>query len=158
MRAKTLFASTRATLVRELGSENFAATLFTTDVEEVLEESEWRERDKDRDDKTGAGSGDVDERRGELMGDQEKELHTIKRGEDAARDAWRRRMDIGIGGTVGGGSTSGDSSDVHGVLFKIGDGVKEALQGLGEEGQAGTVLSLVSFFFFFLSGLVVLCD
>ncbi|KAF3483342.1 twinfilin A [Arthroderma uncinatum] len=139
VRSKTLFASTRTTLVRELGSEKFSDNIFATDVEEVLDEEEWRERELDMNAKSGAGGTIGDSRLDELMGEQERELNAVRRGENDARDTWKRRMDIGIGGTVGNngqGQSSGSGASDSSVLFKTGEGVEDALQSLGQNGAA----------------------
>ncbi|KAK2879523.1 hypothetical protein FQN49_000797 [Arthroderma sp. PD_2] len=142
VRSKTLFASTRATVVRELGSEKFTDNIFATDVEEVLDESEWRERELDMNAKSGAGGTSGDDRLDELMGEQERELNAVRKGENDARDMWKRRMDIGIGGTVGSdgnngrGQSSGPGASDNSVLFKTGDGVEDSLQSLGQNGAA----------------------
>lgn len=141
VRSKTLFASTRAALIRELGSEKFAENIFATDVEEVLDEEEWKERELDMNAKSGAGGAGGDDRRDELMGEQERELNAVRRGENDARDMWKRRMDIGIGGTVSsdgnkGGQLSGAGASESSTLFKTGDGAEEALQILGQDGAA----------------------
>ena len=43
VRSKTLFASTRATLVKELGIEG--GSLFATESAEILDPKEWEDRD-----------------------------------------------------------------------------------------------------------------
>ncbi|KAI1918281.1 hypothetical protein LOZ39_002433 [Ophidiomyces ophidiicola] len=139
VRAKTLFASTRATVVRELGSEKFCDTVFAADEEEVLSESVWREREADKNaarggsgNGTGEGADDAERRRQAVMGEQERELDALRQAENEARSMSRRR-DIGIGGTVG---TDGPA-DIKGIAFPVGEGVKEALQGLqNNEGEA----------------------
>ncbi|EEQ31087.1 Twinfilin-1 [Microsporum canis] len=141
VRSKTLFASTRTALIRELGSEKFAENIFATDVEEVLDEEEWKERELDMNAKSGAGGSSGDDRLNELMGEQERELNAVKREENDARDTWKRRMDIGIGGTVGSdtnsaGQLSGPGASDSSVLFKTGVGVEGALQSLGQDGAA----------------------
>ncbi|KAI9375624.1 hypothetical protein BJX61DRAFT_531458 [Aspergillus egyptiacus] len=93
VRAKTLFASTRATLVRELGSEKFTETIFATDEEEVVDEKAWRDREAEKNGSSGDGF-----RREDLMGEKERELEAVRRAEEAARSGTPGR-DIGIGGT-----------------------------------------------------------
>ncbi|OJD23950.1 hypothetical protein ACJ73_04690 [Blastomyces percursus] len=132
VRAKTLFASTRATLVRELGSEKFASTIFAADAEEVLDAAVWKERDADRNAATGGAADDskAESRREDLMGKKERELNEVRRQEEEARSMSRRR-DVGIGGTIGRGNEDGES-ELH---IGIGDGVKEAFQQVRESGS-----------------------
>ncbi|RHZ73847.1 hypothetical protein CDV55_107641 [Aspergillus turcosus] len=135
VRAKTLFASTRATLVRELGSEKFATTVFATEEEEVVSEDAWRERDAER-----KGSGAKGEfRREDLMGDKERELEAVRRAEEEARSGTPGR-DIGIGGSFArGGFGSGVQS---GMRMTVDDDVKTALDGLQDGGLVQLVRSL----------------
>lgn len=134
MRSKTLFASTRSTLVRELGSEKFGDTVFAVDEDEVLKETEWRERDADKS-TMGAGAedeADGERRRQDLMGEQERELYLLNKAEAEARTMSHRR-DIGIGGDSG----------VDGKQMPTGDGVKEAWAEVqDEEGKAVILVSL----------------
>ncbi|PGH35557.1 PTK9 protein tyrosine kinase 9 [[Emmonsia] crescens] len=136
VRAKTLFASTRATLVRELGSEKFTSTIFAADAEEVLDTAVWKERDADRNAATGgvAEDGEAESRRHDLMGKEERELNEVRKQEEQERSMTRRR-DVGIGGTIGRGNGNGES-ELH---IGIGDGVKEALQ---QERASGSVIRL----------------
>ncbi|KAJ5497385.1 Actin-binding cofilin/tropomyosin type [Penicillium fimorum] len=94
VRAKTLFASTRSTLTRELGTEKFASTVFATEEDEVLGQDAWRERD-------GEGPNAIS--REDMMGEKERELEAVRKAEAEARSGTPRR-DIGMGGTVGTGS------------------------------------------------------
>lgn len=138
VRAKTLFASTRATLVRELGSEKFATTIFATEEDEVTSEDAWRERDAER--KGSGGKGDF--RREDLMGDKERELEAVRRAEEEARSGTPGR-DIGIGGSFArGGFGSGVQS---GMRMTVDDDVKTALDGLQDGGLVQLVRSLISF-------------
>ncbi|KAE8349982.1 hypothetical protein BDV28DRAFT_50253 [Aspergillus coremiiformis] len=93
VRAKTLFASTRATLVRELGSEKFASTIFATEEDEIVGEDAWRERDAEKN-----GSSKARFQREELMGEKERALEAVRRAEEEARSGTPGR-DIGIGGS-----------------------------------------------------------
>ncbi|RMJ25670.1 Actin monomer binding protein [Aspergillus sp. HF37] len=82
VRSKTLFASTRATLVRELGSEKFEGTVFATEVEEVVSAAAWRERDAEKRKDVGGGGdggGAGGVAREDLMGDKERELEAVRR-------------------------------------------------------------------------------
>jgi hypothetical protein len=74
VRAKALFASTRATLVKELGIEG--GTLFATEAAEILEPKEWEGRDK------SSTAGAADEA---LLTSEERELQGVKRAEDEER-------------------------------------------------------------------------
>ncbi|WEW61170.1 Twinfilin-1 [Emydomyces testavorans] len=154
VRAKTLFASTRATVVRELGSEKFSSNVFATDEDEVLSEGVWREREADMNaarggsgNGTGGEADDAEQRRQDAMGEQEKELDALRRAEDEARNMSFRR-DIGIGGTVGGDKPA----DIKGVMFPVGDGVKEALQKLDSNEGGAVLLSIVGYTFANLTG------
>lgn len=95
VRAKTLFASTRATLTRELGSEKFVKQIFTTEEEELVGEDFWREQDLE-----GNGTGKATFRREELMDDKERELEAVRRAEEEARHGTAGR-DVGTGGSLG---------------------------------------------------------
>ncbi|KAL4871156.1 hypothetical protein BDV12DRAFT_38372 [Aspergillus spectabilis] len=117
VRAKTLFASTRATLARELGSEKFADTIFATDEDEVVGEKAWREREAE---KNGSSEG---YRREDLMGEKERELEAVRRAEEAARSGTPGR-DIGIGGTFGRGPSR------MRIEMQVDGDAKEALAGL----------------------------
>lgn len=135
MRAKTLFASTRATLVRELGSEKFASTIFATEEEEVYGEAAWKERDAelngggDNGDGDGSGSGSGGFRREDLMGEKERELEAVRRAEDEARCGTPQR-DIGIGGTFG---KLGGASGMR-IEMPVDEDVRGALRGLSQGG------------------------
>ncbi|OJJ47014.1 hypothetical protein ASPZODRAFT_151596 [Penicilliopsis zonata CBS 506.65] len=131
VRAKTLFASTRSTLVRELGTEKFATTVFATEEEEVHSESAWRERDNENGPDSGAaGSGYS---RDDLMGEKERALAAVRRAEEEARSGTPGR-DIGIGGTFRrGGATSGAS-----IEARVDEEAKRALREL----QPGGIVQL----------------
>lgn len=131
VRAKTLFASTRATLVRELGSEKFATTVFATEEDEVVGEGAWRERDAE------AGGGG---QREELMDAKERELASVRRAEEEARSSTAGR-DIGIGGARGNGPAGGSTMKVQ---MPTDDEALEALKGL----QPGGLVQLVRFILF----------
>lgn len=113
-----LFASTRSTLVRELGTEKFDDTVFATEEEEIVGREAWSERDGDK-----AGVG-----REALMGEKERELEAVRRAEAEARSGTPRR-DIGIGGTFGPGTGSGMRMSVQ-----VDDAAKSALKELGDGG------------------------
>lgn len=124
-----LFASTRSTLSRELGSEKFASTVFATEEEEIVSPDAWRERD-------GENSPG---RREELMGDKERELEAVRRAEAEARNGTPQR-DIGIGGTFGPGSGSGMR-----VSMPVDEAAKTALKEL----QDGGLVQLVRLIFLY---------
>ncbi|RAL14823.1 twinfilin [Aspergillus homomorphus CBS 101889] len=147
VRAKTLFAATRATLARELGTEKFAATVFATDEDEVLGEEAWRERDAERNNKgSGSGDGAGGFRREDLMGEKERELEAVRRAEDEARNGTPSR-DIGIGGTFqrgnpfggAGGGASGMRIQMH-----VDDEVKGALGALQQGGLVQLAIEVKS--------------
>lgn len=113
-----LFASTRSTLVRELGTEKFDDTVFATEEDEILGREAWSERDGDK-----AGVG-----REALMGEKERELEAVRRAEAEARSGTPQR-DIGIGGTFGPGTGSGMR-----VSMPVAEEAKSALKELGDGG------------------------
>lgn len=127
VRAKTLFASTRSTLTRELGTEKFASTVFATEEDEILGEDAWRERD-------GEGPNVIS--REDMMGEKERELEAVRKAEAEARIGTPGR-DIGIGGTFGLGSGSGMR-----VSIPVDEGAKSALRDL----QDGGLVQLVSYY------------
>lgn len=137
VRAKTLFASTRSTLVRELGTEKFTTTIFATEEDEVVGEEAWREREAE---KNGAASR---AQREELMGEKERELEAVRRAEEEARSGTPGR-DIGIGGSFrrGGGFGPSTGSGMH-VQMPVAEEAKAALS----EMQEGSLVQLVRFFF-----------
>ncbi|OJI99364.1 hypothetical protein ASPVEDRAFT_38791 [Aspergillus versicolor CBS 583.65] len=122
VRAKTLFASTRATLVRELGSEKFSETIFATDEDEVVGEKAWREREAEKN-----GSPEAGYSREDLMGDKERELDAVRKAEEAARSGTPGR-DIGIGGTFARGPSR------MRIEMQVDEDAKGALQGLQQGG------------------------
>ncbi|KAJ9665780.1 Twinfilin-1 [Coniosporium apollinis] len=112
VRQKTLFASTRLTLLRELGSENFGESLFVTEAEE-LSEAGWK--------------------RHEAHGNAERPLTEEERNLEGIKEAEAREAG-GTGGRkrVGGGH----------LQINVGDGVEEAVRGLGEEGEGDNLVVL----------------
>ncbi|KAJ5952807.1 uncharacterized protein N7479_011220 [Penicillium vulpinum] len=117
VRAKTLFASTRSTLTRELGTEKFASTVFATEEDEILGQDAWRERD-------GEGPNVIS--REDMMGEKERELEAVRRAEAEARSGTPGR-DIGIGGTFGTGSGMR-------VSMPVDESAKSALRDLRDGG------------------------
>jgi twinfilin-like protein len=120
-----LFASTRSTLVRELGTEKFDDTVFATEEQEIVGREAWSERDGDK-----AGVG-----REALMGEKERELEAVRRAEAEARNGTPQR-DIGIGGTFGPGTGSGMR-----VSMPVDEAAKSALKELADGGLVQLVRS-----------------
>ncbi|KAJ5953321.1 hypothetical protein N7454_000217 [Penicillium verhagenii] len=119
VRPKMLFASTRSTLVRELGTEKFTSNVFATEEEEVVGETSWRERD-------GELPGGV--KREEMMSEKERQLEAVRIAEAEARSGTPQR-DIGIGGTFGPGSGSGME-----ISMSVDEGAIKALADIQEGG------------------------
>lgn len=116
VRQKMLFASTRMTLTRELGTEKFASSMFATEKRD-LEESGWKK-------------WETSESRGaeQPLTEEERALKGVQEGEDQARQGGTGERKL-----VGGG----------GFSMKIGPGVKEALADLKDE-QGSNLVMLVS--------------
>ncbi|EED22823.1 actin monomer binding protein, putative [Talaromyces stipitatus ATCC 10500] len=127
VRAKTLFASTRATLTRELGSEKFATTIFATEEEEVYGEDAWKERDLE-----GNGTSTASFKREDLMDEKERELEAVRRAEEEARHGTAGR-DVGTGGSLGrvSGIATGGGMRVN---MPVDEDAKTALRNIQEEG------------------------
>ncbi|QKX58268.1 uncharacterized protein TRUGW13939_05389 [Talaromyces rugulosus] len=127
VRAKTLFAATRSTLARELGSEKFTTTVFATEEEEIVAEQAWRERDLE-----GNGSPQAGYEREELMDDKERELDAVRRAEEEARHGTAGR-DVGTGGTLGrvSGYATGGSVDMP---MPVDEDIKSSLRSI-QDGQ-----------------------
>ncbi|KAL2856889.1 hypothetical protein BJX68DRAFT_263421 [Aspergillus pseudodeflectus] len=123
VRAKTLFAATRATLVRELGSEKFGETVFATDEDEVVGEKAWKDREAEKNGSATSGGY----RREDLMGEEERELEAVRRAEEVARSGTPRR-DIGIGGTFARGPSR------MRIEMQVDEDAKSALQNLQQGG------------------------
>lgn len=126
VRPKMLFASTRTSLTRELGTEKFGSSVFATEEDEIIGQDAWKERDG-----AAAGVG-----REELMGEKERELEAVRRAEAEARNG-TPRSDIGIGGTFGPGSGSGMR-----VTMPVDDAAKTALKELQDGGLVQLVCLL----------------
>jgi twinfilin-like protein len=131
VRAKTLFAATRATLVRELGSEKFGETVFATDEDEVVGEKAWKDREAEKNGSATSGGY----RREDLMGEEERELEAVRRAEEVARSGTPRR-DIGIGGTFARGPSR------MRIEMQVDEDAKSALQNLQQGGLVQLVGSL----------------
>ncbi|OXV10378.1 hypothetical protein Egran_01860 [Elaphomyces granulatus] len=129
VRSKTLFAATRATLVRDLGSENFATTVFTTEEDEVLSEQVWRERDIEG----NGGNGRAGFKREDVMDERERELEAVRRAEEeAGRDAINR-------GTMGKNASGGMN-----FAMPVDEDARGALKGLGEGGMVQLSIDIPS--------------
>ncbi|KAK3701391.1 Twinfilin-1 [Vermiconidia calcicola] len=112
VRQKMLFASTRLTLVRELGIERFRRTVFVTEREELTAEG-WR--------------------KGEESEGVQAPLTEEERGLEGVKEAEARESQ-GTGGRRGHVSSKVDVA--------TGEGVVEALKLLSEEGCRGTLVQL----------------
>ena len=128
VRSKTLFASTRATLVRELGIEKFQDTLFCTDVEEILDPKQWAGRKSDKEAQATDSA---------LLSTEERELQGVRRAEDEERFGTKGR-DVGVGGTIGGQS---EVQAGNRLKMKIADDAKEALASLSTS-EGGELVQL----------------
>lgn len=100
VRQKMLFASTRLTLVRELGKERFRETLFATTKGELTAEG-WRKHDK----------------HGELKAPLTEEEQTLQGVKEAEAEASR-------------GTTSRSSHVSSGLSFPVSDAALQALKAL----------------------------
>lgn len=112
VRQKMLFASTRLTLVRELGIERFRQTLFATEASELTAEG-WEKHEKH-------------ESLEAPLTEEEAGLKGVKEAE--------------YGESMGTGQRRGHVG--RGVELKTGEGVLEALGSLKEEGCRGTLVQL----------------
>ncbi|KIX06080.1 uncharacterized protein Z518_04054 [Rhinocladiella mackenziei CBS 650.93] len=142
VRQKTLFASTRATLVRELGSEKFAEAIFLTEREEILDPGQWDER-------AGTGSTSASAAQASegvdigLLSTQERELRAVKRAEEEERHGTRGRdlMNEGGSGASWIGTRDGDSAATRsGVTMRITDEAKSAMAELTTASVAGGLM------------------
>ncbi|MCJ1451179.1 Twinfilin-1 [Mycoblastus sanguinarius] len=103
VRQKMLFASTRLTLVRELGAERFRESLFVTEMKE-LEKEGWEKHDAH-----GALKAPLTE--------EEESLQGVKEAEAEARGGTKgRRLE------TGGRLSVGISADARGALEEFRDG------------------------------------
>ncbi|RFU26675.1 hypothetical protein B7463_g9668, partial [Scytalidium lignicola] len=110
VREKMLFASTRLTLVRELGIERFRETIFATTAEELTKEG-FQEHDKHTELEAP-------------LTEEEQVLGDVKRKEaEEGRGMAERRSHVSSG-----------------VKMPVSDDALAALKKLGEEGQAGSNL------------------
>ena len=81
VRQKTLYASTRSTLTRELGAERFTGNVFATEEEEITNPKEWEDRER-------SGHGGADDA---VLSNQERELQDVRRAEEQERHGTGRR-------------------------------------------------------------------
>lgn len=125
VRSKTLFASTRATLVRELGIEKFHDTLFCTEIDEILDPKQWAGRKSDKE------AQSVDSA---LLSTEERELQDVRRAEDEERFGTKGR-DVGVGGTIG------EVQAGNRLKMKIADDAKDAVASLSNS-EGGDVVQL----------------
>ncbi|THC97827.1 hypothetical protein EYZ11_002680 [Aspergillus tanneri] len=139
VRAKTLFASTRATLARELGTEKFASSIFATEEDEVMGEQAWREREAEKNGSSSRGGF----QREDLMGEKERELEAVRRAEEEARSGTPGR-DIGIGGSFirgNGGGLFGPSNNAR-FQMPVDEDAKDALKSLQQGGLVQLVIDI----------------
>lgn len=115
VRQKMLFASTRMTLTRELGTEKFASSMFATESKDLME-SGWRKWETSE--KGGIG---------QPLTEEERTLKDVQEGEDQARQGGTGERKL-----VGGG----------GFSMKIGPDVREALADL-KDGRGSNLVMLV---------------
>ena len=116
VRQKTLFASTRLTLVRELGAERFRESLFVTEIQE-LEREGWEKHDAS----------------GALEAPLTEEEETLKGVREAEAEARR-------------GGTEGRKLETGGGHFSmaISDPARTELEGLRRDEVAGKLVQLVN--------------
>ena len=124
VRQKTLFASTRLTLIRELGAEQFGEGMFATEAADVSPEG-WEKWERHLE----GGDGE------EVLTKEEREKEELKREEGGA--VGERKM-VRMQGQQGSGSAGG------GMKVALGEGVIEALSGLSG-GEGGGLVMLVCF-------------
>jgi len=142
VRQKTLFASTRSTLVRDLGSEKFAETIFLTEPEEILDTAQWEEREKSSAASSASAqqsSGGVDTR---LLSAEERELQAVKRAEEEERHGTRGRdlMNEGGSGANWIGARDGEGASRSGITMKTTDEAKTALSQFASGSGGGGLL------------------
>ncbi|KAG9793208.1 hypothetical protein ABEF93_004693 [Exophiala dermatitidis] len=128
VRQKTLFASTRATLVRELGSDKFVETVFVTEREEILDPAQWEERSggpsqqqqqdqHQQQQQQLPGGVDIG-----LLSIEERELQAVKRAEEEERHGTRGHNLMNHHDSSSGGNNGGNRLDT-----KITDEARSAL-------------------------------
>lgn len=147
MRQKTLFASTRASLVRELGSEKFSETLFLTEKEEVLDPKTWADAEPSSGTDASGGGGGGSAGNTALLSVEERELQAVKRAEEEARHGTRGRDLMNEGGSGGAVSLGGGGSGTHGVSMNVSDEARDGLAAVKAalDSGSGTAGLLVQF-------------
>lgn len=110
-----LFASTRATLVRDLGLEKFSDGVFATDAEEILEPAQWEIR-------TQGATAQKDGPNIDILSTEERELQSVKRAEEEERHGTSGRDLMGAGGSGGR------------LAMKVSSDAQQALGSLSSEG------------------------
>ncbi|KIV90566.1 hypothetical protein PV10_07854 [Exophiala mesophila] len=128
VRQKTLFAATRATLVRELGQEKFAESVFLTEREEVLDVTTWNDASGGPQGTSGQGNADS-----AILSTEERELQAVKRAEDEERHGTRGRDLMGDGGS---GAKAGGVSST-GIQINVTDDAKAAFREIAAAQQSG---------------------
>lgn len=132
VRQKMLFASTRLTLIRELGLERFGETIFCTTKEEVSEEG-WKKHEKHR-------------QMDNPLTEEERANQELRDAESLEQGGTMRRHghytdDNGSAGQSG--MATPTTSAAGKLAMKTGQGVLEALKGLQSAG-AGALVQIVS--------------
>lgn len=128
VRAKMLFASTRSTLVRDLGLEKFGETVFVTDASEVLDPQAWAARS------AGADAGSAAGRDEGILSREERELQGVKRAEEEERHGTQGRDLMGAGGSGGGRLAMKITDEARAALAKLAAG--------GDDDGAGVAVQL----------------
>jgi len=111
-----LFASTRSTLIRDLGLEKFGDSIFATDEDEVLDQALWRTR-------RANGVASTAGRDENILSREERELQGVKRAEEEERHGTSGRDLMGEGGSGGR------------LAMEITDDAREALRTLSQDGS-----------------------
>lgn len=121
VRTKTLFAATRATLMRELGAggHSFAPAMFATEAADLVDPRAWEEEG---------------ENKGEVMSREEREREGLRVLEGDV--VGEKRQMVGM-------------QKAGGMKVGVGEGVREALGGLAEKEGKGLVM-LVCYALFLL--------
>ncbi|EXJ89562.1 hypothetical protein A1O3_02629 [Capronia epimyces CBS 606.96] len=149
VRQKTLFASTRATLVRELGSEKFVETIFVTERDEILDPAQWEERSGPATSSAAAqGSGGAAGVDIGLLSLEERELQAVKRAEEEERHGTRGRDLMNEGGSGARYSSNANAGSEDGaprragITMNITDEARSALAQLGSGSGSGSLVQL----------------
>lgn len=139
VRQKTLYASTRATLTRELGSEKFEQNVFATEPEEVVDPQAWEERVGGSSTAaggaaaaTGAASGSVNDH---LLSREERELQDVKRAEEEERHGTKGRDLMGTSGGGGSGTSTPRGESSSGLRMNLSPSARTGLASMGPRGE-----------------------